>query len=81
MHEGLVAVIGGTEIFDLFLERYDAFWLTVAPRERFGSGVPVFSGVLQTSAENVLRRHGMRPADARMLDAERDVTLTKWVRA
>jgi dihydrofolate reductase len=81
VHQGLVAVIGGTEIFDLFLDRYDAFWLTVAPRVRFGTGVPVFSGVPQTGAEDVLRRHGLRQAEVRVLDAERDVTLTKWVRS
>ena len=81
VHDGLIAVIGGTEIFDLFLDRYDAFWLTVAPRVKFGAGVPVFSGILQSSAEDVLRRHGLRPADSRILDASQDVTLTKWVRS
>ena len=81
VRKGLVAVIGGTEIFDLFLYRYDAFWLTVAPRVRFGSGVPVFSGVPQSSADDVLRRYGLRSADVRTLDAANDVTLTKWVRS
>jgi dihydrofolate reductase len=81
VRDGLVAVIGGTEIFDLFLDRYDAFWLTVAPRVRFGSGVPVFSGVPQTSAEDVLRAHGLEPAERRVLDTANDVVLTKWVRA
>jgi dihydrofolate reductase len=81
VRDGTVAVIGGTEIFDLFLDRYDAFWLTVAPRVRFGKGVPVFSGVPQTSAEDVLGRHGMQPAESRVLDAAQDVALTKWVRS
>lgn len=80
VREGLVAIIGGTEIFDLFLDRYDAFWLTVAPRVRFGDGVPVFSGVSRTSAEDVLRAHGLEPKERRVLDAAQDVTLTKWVR-
>jgi hypothetical protein len=57
------------------------FWLTVAPRGTFGTGVPVFSGVPRTGAEDVLRRHGMKQSEVRLLDAERDVTLTKWVRS
>jgi dihydrofolate reductase len=81
VRDGVMAVIGGTEIFDLFLDRYDLFWLTVAPRVRFGTGVPVFSGVPQTGAEDVLRRHGLRQAEARMLDAAHDLTLAKWVRS
>ena len=77
---GLVAVIGGTEIFDLFLDRYDVFWLTVAPRVRFGGGVPVFSGVLEAGADDVLRQHGLQPTETRMLDAAQDIVLTKWMR-
>lgn len=80
VRSGLVAVIGGTEIFDLFLDRYDVFWLTVAPRVRFGGGVPVFSGVPQTSADDVLRLHGLQPAETRVLDAAQGVVLTKWMR-
>jgi dihydrofolate reductase len=77
---GLVAVIGGTEIFDLFLDRYDVFWLTRAQRVRLPGGLPVFTGVPQTSVEDVLRRHGLSAADSRVLDAARDVVLVKWVR-
>lgn len=77
---GLVAVIGGTGIFDMFLNRYDAFWLTLARRVRLPGGLPVFSGVPQTSVEDMLRRHGLTSAEARMLDAEKDVVLVKWVR-
>jgi dihydrofolate reductase len=78
---GVVAVIGGTNIFDLFLDRYDVFWLTLAPRVKLPGGVPVFSGVPQTTAGEILRRHGLTPAETRMLDTERDVVLTKWARA
>lgn len=77
---GLVAVIGGTGVFDLFLDRYDVFWLTVAARVKLPGGVPVFSGVPQTTADGILRRHGLVPAETRVLDAESDVTLIKWVR-
>jgi hypothetical protein len=78
---GLVAVIGATEVFDLFLDRYDVFWLTLARRVTLPGGVPVFSGVPQTSADDILRRHGLAPAETRTLDAEHDVALIKWARA
>lgn len=80
VREGLVAVIGGTEIFDLFLDRYDVFWLTVARHVRFGNGLPVFAGIPQTSADDILRRHGLAPAQTRVLEATKDVVLVKWVR-
>ncbi len=78
---GLVAVIGGTEIFDLFLPRYDVFWLTVAARVKLPGGVPVFSGVPQSTPGDILHKHGFAPAETRMLDAARDVALVKWARA
>jgi dihydrofolate reductase len=77
---GLVAVIGGTEIFDLFLDRYDTFWLTLAPRVHLPGGVPVFSGVPDSTADDILRRHGLAVDETRMLDAAQDVSLVKWVR-
>ena len=42
---GSVAVIGGTEVFDLFLPLYDAFHLTRAARANIPDGRPVFSQV------------------------------------
>jgi dihydrofolate reductase len=81
LRSGLIVVIGGTEIFDLFLDRYDVFWLTLASRVNLPGGVPVFTGVPQTSVDDILRRHGLAPAETRMLDAEKDVVLVKWVRA
>jgi dihydrofolate reductase len=77
---GLVAVIGGTEIFDLFLDRYDTFWLTLAPRVRLPGGIPVFSGVPDATADDILRRHGLAVVETRMLDAAQDVSLIKWAR-
>ena len=81
LRTGVVAVIGGTEIFDLFLDRYDVFWLTRAPQVRLPGGVPVFSGVPQATPDDILLRHGLAAAETRVLDAEKDVVLVKWVRA
>jgi dihydrofolate reductase len=80
VHSGTVAVIGGTEVFDFFLDRYDVFWLTVARRAHLPGGVPVFSGVPQATPDDILRRHGLTPAETSVLDAERDVALIKWAR-
>ena len=77
---GLVAVIGGTRVFDLFLDRYDVFWLTLAPRARLPGGLPVFSGIPPKSADGILRSHGLQPVETSMLDTKRDVALDKWVR-
>ena len=77
---GVVAVIGGTDIFDLFLDRYDVFWLTLARRVRLPGGVPVFSGIPPKTAEEILRGHGLAPAETRMLDSPKDVGLIKWMR-
>jgi hypothetical protein len=78
---GTVAVIGGTGIFDLFRDRYDVFWLSLAERVKLPGGVPIFTGVPQTNVNDILRGHGLTPAETRMLDAEKDVVLVKWVRA
>ena len=80
VRSGLVCVIGGTELFDLFLDRYDVFWLSVAQRVRFGGGVPVFAGVPQTDVHDVLSRHGMTAAERRVIDVANDVVLIKWTR-
>ena len=78
---GTVAVIGGTAIFDLFLDRYAAFWLSTAPRIRLPGGVPVFSGVPETTPAAILAQHGLVVADTRLLDGADEVRLERWVRA
>lgn len=77
---GVVAIIGGTDTFDLFLDRYDVFWQSLAQRVTLPGGLPVFSGVPQKTPEHILREHGLVPAETRMLDAARHVGLIKWVR-
>ena len=80
VRSGVVAVIGGTGVFDLFLGRYDVFWLTVANRARLPGGVPVFSGIPPRTADEILRAAGLRPGETRVLDAEQDVDLIPWLR-
>ncbi len=76
---GVLAVIGGTEIFGLFLGiGYDAFYLTRADHVHLPGGRPVFPEVPALTPEEVLRRRGLRPGPKRVLDAEKDVILVTW---
>ncbi len=76
---GLLAVIGGTEVFGLFLELgYDAFHLTRAPHVRLPGGRPVFPGVPMHRPQDLLRNHGLNPEPARILDPRIDLELVTW---
>lgn len=78
---GIVAVIGGTELFGLFLPLYDAFHLTRAAHARIPGGRPVFPQVsAQVTPDQVLAANGLRPGRRRDLDAAAGVTLTIWER-
>jgi dihydrofolate reductase len=79
--DGVLAVIGGTDVFGLFLDiGYDAFHLTRAQRARLPGGRPVFPQVPASTPEDVLLGGGLRPGPARVLDAEQEVTLVTWMR-
>lgn len=77
---GVVAVIGGTDVFGYFLPRYDAFHLSRAARALLPGGRPVFPGIPPHTPEELLRRAGLSPSPARILDSEADVTVTDWRR-
>ena len=77
---GVLAVIGGTEIFGIFLDiGYDAFHLTRADHVRLPGGRPVFPQVPASTAEEVLRSHGYRPGPTRLLDPENNIRLVTWM--
>lgn len=77
---GTVAVIGGPAVFDMFMDRYDVFWLSQAPRVRLPDGEPCFPGVPERSPQQVLASHGLRAGPSQMLDPAGDVTVTSWRR-
>lgn len=79
--QGIVAVIGGTEGFGLFLEiGYDAFYLTRANHVRLPGGRPVFPDVPRRTPEAVLAEHGLQPGPPELLDPASGITLVRWTR-
>ena len=80
VNAGTVAVIGGPGVFDMFMDRYDVFWLSVAPRIRLPGGEPCFGGVPARSPQEILAAHGLHAGELQMLDAADDVSVTPWRR-
>jgi dihydrofolate reductase len=78
--DGTLAVIGGTEVFGMFLDRYDAFHLSRAAHVRLPGGRPVFPDVPARRPEDVLARHGLKPGPQQVLDAQNGVTVVTWTR-
>lgn len=79
--DGIIAVIGGTEVFSLFLPQYDAFHLSRAANARIPGGVPVFSEVgPNATPDDVLARHGLKPGPRRDLDPAAGVSVVTWQR-
>lgn len=77
---GLLAVIGGTEIFGMFLDiGYDAFHLTRADHVSLPGGRPVFPQVPALTPEQVLQEHGYRDGPLRLLDEGKNVPLVTWL--
>lgn len=77
---GAVAVIGGPTVFGMFMDRYDVFWLSQAPRVRVPDGEPCFPGVPERTPQQVLEAHGLRAGPPQVLDPADDVTVTPWQR-
>jgi dihydrofolate reductase len=78
---GTIAIIGGTEVFELFLPLYDAFHLSHAAHAAIPGGLPVFPEVgPNVTPADVLARHGLQAGPQRNLDAAAGITLETWER-
>ena len=80
---GILGVIGGTDVFGLFLKRgYDAFHLSRAPRYvHLPGGRPVFPEVLLgRTPEELLVQSGLKPGEPLTLDQDTGVTVTVFNR-
>lgn len=80
VHAGTVAIIGGPDVFDMFMDRYDTFWLSQAPKVSLPDGQSVFSGVPQRTPQQILSGHGLTAGQSLVLDAANGVTVTPWQR-
>jgi len=78
---GTAAIIGGPGVFDMFMERYDTFWLSLAPKVRLPGGEPCFPGVGPRTPQQILASHGLKAGDAQMLDPAYEVSVTPWRRS
>jgi dihydrofolate reductase len=76
--EGAIGIVGGTEVFGLFLGRYDAFHLSRAANARIPGGIPVFPGVPMLTPEDVLASYGMVPGECQMLDEDKRLSVVSW---
>jgi dihydrofolate reductase len=75
---GRIGIIGGTDIFGLFLPRYDLFHLSRAGTVRLPGGRPVFPRVPLQSPEDILRRHGLEPGPSHVFDRGKDASVVTW---
>ena len=81
VHSGTAAVIGGPDVFGMFMDRYDTFWLSQAPRVRLPGGEPCFPGVPAHSPQEILAAHGLKADAAQILDGADSVSVTPWRRS
>ena len=80
VQSGSVAVIGGPVVFGLFMDRYDTFWLSQAPKVRIAGGDGCFPGVPERTPQQILAAHGLKAGEPQLLDAAENVSVTPWRR-
>jgi dihydrofolate reductase len=77
---GVVAILGGTQVYGQFLRRYDAFNLSCVPGVRIPQGRPVFPEVPHISPSEVLSKSGLTKRQSRILESSNAVTVAVWNR-
>jgi dihydrofolate reductase len=80
--DGMLAVIGGGDVNQLFLDRgFDAFHLSRVAGVRLPGGRPVFPDVgPDRTPEDVLAQHGLMRGPQQVLDPAAGATLVSWRR-
>lgn len=73
LKDGVIGVIGGTEVFGMFLDRYDLFHLSRAYGVRLPGGRPVFPSVPAMTPEEKLTAHGMTRGTTVFADARLEI--------
>jgi dihydrofolate reductase len=73
-----VGILGGTNVFELFLDRYDVFYLTRIADVRLSGGRPVFRDVPAKAPEEILAGRGLVRGED-VLRAK-DLAIARWER-
>jgi dihydrofolate reductase len=79
--DGSAGIIGGTDVFGMFLGRYDVFHLTRASGVRLPGGRPVFPEVPTRTPEEVLASHGLDRGQRQVLDPAKGLVMVSWQRS
>jgi hypothetical protein len=78
---GIVAVLGGTAVYDMFLPVYSKFHLCCAGKVHLPGGVPVFSEVGEDKRPHgVLRKAGMAVVEEVTHDPDHELQQQTWER-
>lgn len=77
---GTIAIIGGRDVFGMFMDRYDTFYLSQAPHVHIAGGEGCFPGVPEHTPQQILAAHGLKAGVPDMLDPEFGVNVTPWNR-
>ncbi len=82
LSNGAAAILGGPEIYSLFLEiGYDEFHLTINGQVRLPGGLPLFAqGRLGQSPADVLAQFGLAPEAKWTMDEANSVVMVNWRR-
>jgi hypothetical protein len=75
-----IGIVGGPEVFGMFLDRYDFFHLSRAPNVILPGGRPVFSEVPGRSPEEVLSGAGLAAGRPMWLDQGKGLAVVSWRR-
>jgi len=75
-----IGVIGGADVFAVFADLFDVFYLTRAPGVWLPGGLPVLPGVPEKTPEEVLAGYGLVPGPGVLLDPSRGLSVVGWLR-
>jgi dihydrofolate reductase len=80
VRSGTVAIIGGPAVFAMFMDRYDTFWLSQAPKVKIPGGEGCFPGVPARTPQQILEANGLKAGEPQLLDKADNVSVTPWRR-
>jgi hypothetical protein len=75
------AILGGTEVFGIFLNRFDVFFLSRIAGVRLPGGRPIFRQVPFETPERILTMHGLRDTGYELTDSTARLTISRWSRS